>query len=305
MKEIVIGNQKIELHPLSQAEEKKAFVDARATFSFYKAVINDDSFVVLEAKNSRKLRPLQMLHYSAKLEQAYRLPIVFLFDYLKTTERDRLIDKGIYFVVSGNYAFLPYLIVNRKIGDRRLAEQFAPMQQRLLLYHLQKESFTGKSISGISSMTGATYVSTAKAIALFEEMGLCTTKKRGKTKIVVFPEDRRQTWEQSKPHMSSPVKESFFTDDLHCEYPQCGINALSRYTAINPEAEAMYAIMQEDVARFNSIDSEEGKALVQVWKYLPIVTNGCVDPLSLFLSLKDEKDPRVEKELEKLVEQLW
>lgn len=305
MKEILIGNQKIVLTPLPKEEEKKAFVDARATFSFYKAEVNNESFVALEARNGRKLRPLQMLHYSSKLEQAYGLPIVFLFDYLKTTERDRLIDRGVYFVVSGKYAFLPYLIFNRKTGDRLLADRFSPMQQRLLLCHLQKESFTEKTISEISSMTGSTYVSTAKAIALFEEIGLCTIKMQGKTKIIMFPEDKRQTWEKSKAKMISPIKESFYTDEMHCEYPVCGINALSRYTAINPEAEAMYAISQEDIPRIHSIDHEEGKAIVQVWKYPPIETNGCVDPLSLYLSLKDDKDPRVEKELEKLIEQLW
>ena len=41
---------------------------------------------------------------------------------------------------------------------------------------------------------------------------------------------------------------------------------------------------------------------VQVWKYPPLVTDEqYIDKLSVYLTLKDDRDPRVEKELEIMI----
>lgn len=47
---------------------------------------------------------------------------------------------------------------------------------------------------------------------------------------------------------------------------------------------------------------------IEVWKYSPqmdLQQDEYVDKLSLYLSLVNENDPRVEKELETLINEIW
>ena len=54
-----------------------------------------------------------------------------------------------------------------------------------------------------------------------------------------------------------------------------------------------------------TMDLEQSEALVQEWKYDPLLLSPdgrTVDPLSLFLSLRNETDPRVRSALEECLE---
>jgi len=55
---------------------------------------------------------------------------------------------------------------------------------------------------------------------------------------------------------------------------------------------------------FKNLNRIEGNIKIEVWKYLPISKDGFVDKLSLYLTLKEDKDPRIEKELELMIDKL-
>ena len=52
----------------------------------------------------------------------------------------------------------------------------------------------------------------------------------------------------------------------------------------------------------------DGEILIEAWKYPPVSKDGAnaewVDKLSLAISLKGDNDPRVEKEVERLINEL-
>jgi hypothetical protein len=55
-----------------------------------------------------------------------------------------------------------------------------------------------------------------------------------------------------------------------------------------------------------NVNPIEGDFCVEIWQYPPIPTDKeYVDKLSLVLSLQDDHDPRVEKEVELIIEKLW
>lgn len=56
---------------------------------------------------------------------------------------------------------------------------------------------------------------------------------------------------------------------------------------------------------FRNLNQIEGETKIEVWKYPPIAPNNVVDKLSLFLTLRGDKDPRVEKELGLMISKLW
>lgn len=55
-----------------------------------------------------------------------------------------------------------------------------------------------------------------------------------------------------------------------------------------------------------AVDKQFGQNEIQVWKYNPQIlsSTGVVDKLSLYLSLKDNEDERIQIELERLISEM-
>jgi hypothetical protein len=99
----------------------------------------------------------------------------------------------------------------------------------------------------------------------------------------------------------------------------CNASALPEYTDLNPSRQEYLAIektvfygLQKSNALVNPNDYE-GRYALEVWKYNPMVLvdelpndRPVVDPLSLYLSVKDSTDERIEMVLDKILEKfIW
>ena len=113
------------------------------------------------------------------------------------------------------------------------------------------------------------------------------------------------------PLLQNPVRKTFFCDSVKGKFAVSGINALSYYSMLTQDEVQTYAAYYKEVsssainALFGEANSWEGPYKIEIWKYPPIVTDGMVDRLSLALTLKDDSDPRVQKELKQMIEGLW
>jgi 2,3-bisphosphoglycerate-independent phosphoglycerate mutase len=87
---------------------------------------------------------------------------------------------------------------------------------------------------------------------------------------------------------------------------------------MNTSKQEYYAIDRGNFIRYRgngqlqNLNDYEGKYCIEVWKYSPVaLTKGVtkqnnVDPLSLYLSLRENKDERIEMALEKIIENyIW
>lgn len=69
----------------------------------------------------------------------------------------------------------------------------------------------------------------------------------------------------------------------------------------------MLGCYKERIENFGIVtDKQFGENEIQVWKYNPkmLSTEGVVDKLSLYLSLKDNEDERIQIELERLINEM-
>ena len=112
--------------------------------------------------------------------------------------------------------------------------------------------------------------------------------------------------------MKSPLKKSFYCDSVKNEvaYPQGGINALAHYSMLVPEAiKTLVAVERTDAVKednYERINSWDGAFRIEIWKYPPInIEQGFADWLSLALTLMNNEDPRVHKEVERIIEETW
>ena len=300
MKEITIAGQRIELKELSIQDQKGLWLELIANFKMMQFDFNGQVMLLLVAKGEMDYTNVQRRKISERIESIKHIPAVFYFDNLLTYERDRLVEQGVYFIVADKFAFVPTLIINRLSTKSEIKELFYPSTQYILLYHLQIESLDGLSLKELEDKVPYKYKTIAKSIKQLEALGLVSLEG-SRNKKLVFELSGKELWDKASTNLIDPIKSIEYTSDVFPEGDIGGISALSHYSMLAPEDVPTRVLTAEWVREHKysipELHSFEDTQRIEIWKYPPSGTSGYVDKLSLFLTLKDDNDPRVEKEI--------
>ena len=153
-------------------------------------------------------------------------------------------------------------------------------------------------------------------LACFE---LAQTTFLGRDKLLRFELTGQELWQKALLFLKSPVKKVIYVTEniLNNENIYiAGISALSQYSMIAEDLLPVYAVEKDHYYKFKrddriqEIPSMDGAtAKVEIWSYDPGIfanNNRLVDPLSLYLSLRDNHDERIQGELEEMMEnRVW
>ncbi|MBO4994890.1 MAG: hypothetical protein J6C78_02860 [Muribaculaceae bacterium] len=313
---IWILGRKIELELRANDNLKGVSIGEKLSYSFYDGIYQGMPLLFLEPKNGNPT-PRECDITGRRLSEALGLPVVFILAPGPTYERQRLMDKGVYFIMSERYAHLPMIVAMEKTSNRKKAEVLTPVGQYLLLYHLQVCSLEGMSARMIAPLLPYSYESVTLGITCLEDVSLCRKVQNGqRSKVIHFELKGEDLWDKAQNVLQSPVEYRMYCDAirLSADYPVCGINALAHYTMLNPDKERMIMMTGKEYRAIKSADAidnpnpYDGNIMVEVWKH-PVVSikgnnDGWVDRLSLILSLREDDDPRVEKEVERIINEL-
>lgn len=312
-KEIAILGRPIQLQERSKAQMEGATIGDLLTYKFYDGEFHGMPLLFAEPKG--KVATPRCLSVTANnLTSLLQLPIVFLLPACPAYERQRLIDKDVYFVVSEKYVHLPMLLANERVRKTKQAKTLTPVAQYLLLYHLQIGSIEGMAARDIEDKIPYSYASITLGLTCLEDLGLCKkVAEASKRKVIHFDIKGMNLWEQAQPFLVNPVEERIYCDGLLSDdsFPECGINALAHYTRLNPDPERTIMMSVKQLRNFKSSEALvrpnefDGNIIIEAWKYPPVTATGVkaewVDKLSLAISLREDEDPRVEGEVERLI----
>lgn len=312
-KEIAILGRPIQLQERSKAQMEGATIGDLLTYKFYDGEFHGMPLLFAEPKG--KVATPRCLSVTANnLTSLLQLPIVFLLPACPAYERQRLIDKDVYFVVSEKYVHLPMLLANERVRKTKQAKTLTPVAQYLLLYHLQIGSIKGMAARDIEDKIPYSYASITLGLTCLEDLGLCKkVAEASKRKVIHFYMKGMNLWEQAQPFFVNPVEERIYCDGLLSDdsFPECGINALAHYTRLNPDPERTIMMSVKQLRNFKSSEALvrpnefDGNIIIEAWKYPPVTATGVkaewVDKLSLAISLREDEDPRVEGEVERLI----
>ena len=126
----------------------------------------------------------------------------------------------------------------------------------------------------------------------------------GKQKQVKFKMTGRELWDKALPMMTTPVERVDYTDMPLADTKLAGETAMGQYTLLAEPMTPVVAISKQLAREKTAIlNKEYGETKVEVWKYNPalLAKGDCVDRLSLYLSLKDSDDERVQMECDTLL----
>lgn len=313
-KTITIAGKVLPLRLMERKELKGVFTDALLNFSFYDLEYKGNQFVLLESKTANRLTPVQSKKLTTNLSGIVGKPCVLMFSQLAAYERNRYIEQGVYFVVSGKYVYLPFLLINARDNAPINKERLQPAAQYLLLYHLQKGSLNGCTLADLEKLLPYKYLAISRAVRQLEATMLVEVNVSSNgTKSLFFHKEGKKLWQEAEPLMQNPVKTMWYADEEVTHGVTGGINALSLYSELNPEKIQTKVIYDVDFRKAREagelpvLNRMEGNTRIEVWKYPPVIQSedNIVDRLSLSLSLCEDKDPRVEKEVELMIKKIW
>lgn len=314
MVKLQILGRSINLLHRSKQQLKGISIGDSLSYNFYDGEYAGVPLLLLEPKNVNPT-PRDCAITSNRLFDLFGLPVVFILKSAPSYERQRLIDKNVFFVMGEKFACLPTLIANERIRKTKPAKRLTPVAQYILLYHLQVETLEGLSAREMTNKLPYSYESITLGITCLEDLQLCEKiVKDSRTKIIHFVAKGRDLWEKAQSGLINPVDKRIYCDgmDSSKQYCKCSINALAHYGRLNPDPFQMIMMSKkefkslEDANLLRNINEFDGNVMIEIWKY-PVVSN-CeqewVDKLSLVLTLKKDDDARVENEIEQIINEL-
>ncbi len=275
--------------------------------------------------------PAEFAQQVIKLQDHFKVPVVLLLSHIEAYQRNRLVQMGVSFIVPRRQLFLPQLMIDLRDHYPRAAckmkKYVSPPTQLVILYHLLVEDIGGFSLRELSRRTGYSAMTFTKVQDELEVCGLCDIEQVGRSKYIHFKFKGKKLWNKSLPFLRSPVRSVKALREIPSKVSiiRSGISALSEYTLINPDRIPTYAI-KESVFRkalmngeaVVTSDRDEAVAMIELWAYDPgfiellddnsmfkdveLKQNQFVDKLSLFLSLRNDPNERVQGELERMME---
>lgn len=286
-------------------------------YDFYKLNLLEKEFIVLAAKTGEDLTPAKIRKHIQIATDKLKLQAVFLAESLSSFNRQRLIAYKVPFIIPDNQMYLPDLGMDLKehfIKVRSKTERLGPAAQVVVLYMLINHHLDSVTPKELADSLGYSMMSMSRAGDEIEVAGLAEVSFQGKRRVIKFDQNRRKLWEKALPFLKNPVKKRLWVNAFkdHALFV-AGESALARYSMLAFPKRPVYAISARGWKKLQNEMSvevfpypDEAEFQLEVWRYDPqMITEGeTVDPLSLYLSLKETEDERIESALEEMMEKI-
>ena len=279
-------------------------------YSFYRGALLGKGIVFALVKADEQT-PAEYAQMSQLLNRELSSPIVFVFKSLASAKRNALIRNGVAFVVPKWQLFLPpNLHLNERSPQKgKVRKSMRPMTQLVVIRQLVNGDVAGKNSGEVAKMFGFSKMTVSNVSSELKVLGLADFV--GRPGVVRFMVQGKALWNAAFPYLRSPVQRIVPNAIVPKGLPLAGLSALAEYSMIAPDATPVYACSAAEcrlpeVFRCTDYDGD-ARSLLQIWRYDPrLCGDERVDRLSLYLSLKDERDPRIESENEEVLEEnIW
>lgn len=291
----------------------------RTSYDFFHAVMMEASVLLAVDRRKAGATPSTVGKELDQIRKRFEGEVVYVHTRVTSYHRRGLIRQKVPFIVPGNQMYLPTLGVDFREHFRRVPRArvtLTPAAQTLLLSVLHGRLESPLTPEACARSLRYSAMSMSRAFDELESAGLGETARSGRHRVLELGEQGRDLWSMALRLLSTPVKRRVFAlipVEPNAALKTAGLTALARLSAL---AAPVIDVVAVDGSNWRKLSSrpgfarlphpEEGCVEVEIWKYPPELLAGkeVVDCLSLYLSLRDTDDERVEAALEEMMEGL-
>jgi hypothetical protein len=285
----------------------------------FRAKLFGREMCLMMVRQGKHPTPAELEKHASLLKNLLGREVVFVLDVLPSFDRSRLLKRSIPFIVPHRQMFLPggtidLREVHGKPRQEKSAEVFAMPTQLMFLHQLQKRAGEDVPFALYEWATALGYsrMTISRAHKELLEAGLVNAAQSGKTVTVRFAGQRRDLWERASPKLRSPVQHEGYFRVKDVALPpmlEAGLTALAHYSDLADGRQRTLATWRMVPPSPNVVEPvpyrDTGTVLIQRWGYPPALLTEderTVDRLSLFLSLRESADERIQSALAQLME---
>jgi DNA-binding MarR family transcriptional regulator len=292
----------------------------RQQFDFAATELFGRRFILaVERAAPEELSASEYARTAAQLKQGLGEEVVLVMAKLPSYFRNRLVQKGVPFIVAGTQMFLPMVMVDLRerfaAGVSRIPDKLLPAAQLVVIYQILREPAASIGLADMGKRLAYSPQSMSSAQEELQEAGLCEVRRAGRMVYLDFGLRGKALWEKAEPLMASPVRRKRWVrwGEPRARAVAAGTTALSRMSMLAEDSVATYAMRDRELTAalengqlVGCNGREDADAHMESWKYDPwvLAENGAADRCSLYLSLRESGDERVRKEIRSLIEGL-
>jgi hypothetical protein len=294
-------------------------------FNFYVTHLHNHKLILVQVNKEDAFNAAQLRQQVVAIQKVLGEKIIIVTEDITAINRKRLIDQKISFIVPGKQMFLAELLIDIQDfnKDKAFQKEFLllPSAQLILLYQIlhKDDSLSKYNFKELAEKFRYTQMGITKAIENLKRLAIVEVVGT-KEKNIVFENDVQKLWKSTEKYLINPVFKTVYVDEKPAIKMYCSnTTALEEYSDMNPSKLEYFAIEKtkfyelEKNNQLVNLNNESGNYALEVWKYNPeliakgITKKNNVDPLSLYISLKDGFiDERTDMALDQIIEKyVW
>lgn len=287
----------------------------RERYRFFKIDLLGTECVLMADTGEEEQTPAVIGKHLDQVRSRGQFEAVYVCHAVTSYNRKRLIEQKVPFIVPGNQLYLPMLGIDLRERLKRLRAKkpiFSPSTQALILHILWRKETDMVTPAEIARRLGYSAMTMTRAFDELETAGIGEHSVLGKERHLHFSQTRKPLWEKVLPYLNTPVRKRLYVASSMQtgNVSLAGQSALACYTMLTEPKIPVFAfsanewkvrIQQDKILELTIPEPEAFE--IELWKYPPahLATKGRVDRLSLYLSLKDSSDERVQSALDELL----
>lgn len=278
------------------------------SYQFYTAYIENIRCIVIKPIEELPTLP-SLKKQIQKIRVIDDVPVVLYSKTISFYRRKSLLENHIPFMTD-KQVFLPFigtLLVDEKETEK-IKDKFVYSTQILFLaymYNREKKVY----VSDLSKSLPFSAMTLSRAVKQLDMTDLFSVYKDGVNKVIESKYSYKELFERIQHSLLTPVRQVGYMDQsLVTDYMiLAGESALSEMSMLNPSRIRTYAVYEKDFDNSQLIDElidPDVQVKVEIWAYDPhlFTHTNIADTLSIVLSLKENKDERIEEVLEDILE---
>lgn len=284
-----------------------------ALFQMWSGTIGETPCLFAYARSANHLTPAQIKRYMTVLSDHSQMPAVYVGDRLAPHEPERLISKGISFIVPGEQMFLPFAgtFLKRTSPFCQIEHDYlGTCAQLIVLGVLQKYLAAPVRIMDVVEKFGVSRSTAVSALFELEHFGLGMKEKTNGREIGLrFISSGKKLWDEVQPFLRNPCKRTVGLETIPDDrtLTLAGVDALAEETMLNATEPKCFAMSLSEFRKkdIKTVSTAMANCHLQLWLYRPTVfAPARIDILSLYLTLKNNPDERVQIALNKRMEEI-
>jgi len=280
----------------------------KAIYKFKKIQILNFEYILITPESETSSTPATIEKHINWIQDHFSTEVIVLSTSLLGYDRKRLINRKIPFIVPGKQMYLPIQGIDFREHTTNIRSErrkgLSPSAQAFFLYCLYEGISDNINTNNIIGNFRYTKMTISRIFSELNENEILVKSGNGHNVTYSFKSDKKSIWNNYQKEFQSPVTKSGWILKKQEDHlgPVAGLSALSQYTNISEPNYSTIAVntnqwqLLKDSQHIEWIPKQElGVIRLEKWNYNPELfsKNGVIDPLSLYLSLRNSHDERV------------